>query len=112
MRKSEFLMLKELKSAPHLNDSGDSESFVGSYRRDFIPHSLSKRGLQWGFTQRDWGRTLTLSAQQQTFKNRVGRWESCRDTIVTNVSFSIRIKMGQVLATEDELRQTATNTAS
>ena len=93
-------------------NSGDSESFAGSYRRDFISHSLLKRGLQWGFTQRGQGKTLALSAQQQTFKNRVGRWKSRRDAVVANVSFSLRVKMGPVLATEGELRQTATNTAA
>ncbi len=40
----------------------------------------------------------------------MGPWESRRDAIVTNVSFSLRIKMGPVLTTEGELRQTATNT--
>ena len=67
--------------------SGDIESFAGSYRRDFISHSLLKRGLQWGFTKRGRGKSLALFAQQQTFKNRVGRWESRRDAVVTNVSF-------------------------
>jgi len=69
--------------------SGDSESFAVSYRQDFIPRSLSKRGLQWGFTQRGWGKILSLSAQELTFKNRVGRWESRQDAVVTNVSFHL-----------------------
>ena len=92
--------------------SGDGELFAGWYQRDFIPHSLSKRGLQWGFTQRGQGKTLALSVQQQTFKNRVGRWELRRYAVVTNVSFSLCIKMGLVLATEVKVRQTATNTVS
>jgi len=42
----------------------------------------------------------------------MGWWESRQDAVVTNVSFSLRIKRGPVLATEGELRQTATNTTS
>ena len=35
-----------------------------------------------------------------------------RDAVVTNVTISLRLKMGPVLATEGELRQTASRTAS
>jgi hypothetical protein len=52
------------------------ELFAGSYRRNFIPHSLLKRGIQWSFTQRGWEMTPVLSAEQQTDKNGVGKWES------------------------------------
>jgi hypothetical protein len=58
------------------------------------------------------GEDTSIVRTTTTFKNRVGRWESRRDAVVTNVSFPLRIKMGPVLATEGELRQTATSTAS
>ena len=47
-----------------------------------------------------------------THFNEQCRRPSRRDAVVTNVSFSLRLKMGPVLATEGELRQTATNTAA
>jgi hypothetical protein len=37
---------------------------------------------------------------------------SCQDAVATNVSILLCLKMGPVLATEGELRQTATHTAS
>ena len=40
------------------------------------------------------------------------RRPSRRDAVVTNVTISLRLKMGPVLATEGELRQTASHTAS
>jgi hypothetical protein len=36
----------------------------------------------------------------------------CQDAVVTNVTILLRLKMGPVLATEGEFRQTTTHTAS
>ena len=47
---------------------------------------------------------------QRSFGQR--RRPSCRDAVVTNVTNSLRLKIGPVLATEGELRQTASRTAS